>query len=135
MGKIPRKQKDLEKFRKLLRQDDIEAIKSYLDVNAEEKMMDDDKWYTWDEVQEWNEEWNLNRTKSSGYQWYTDDEYEYFLKVIEYRDEKEISPLPFVSKQLIQMILHKRKQDIIENYKSELYNKALENNQIKILES
>lgn len=134
-GKISRKQKDLDKFNKLWRQDDIAEIKTYLDKYAEDKKVDEGQWYTWDEVQEWKEDWNLNRTKSGMNQRYKDAEYEYFLKVIEYRDEKEISPLPFVSKQLIQMILHQRKQDIIENYKSELYNKALEKNQIKIIES
>ena len=62
----------------------------------------------------------------------SDQNYQYFLKVIESRDEGEISPLSYVEERLRQMMLHQRKQIIIEEYKQELYERALNNNVIKI---
>ena len=47
-------------------------------------------------------------------------------------DKGEISPLEYIRPQLNRMYLHKRKQKVIENYKQELYEKALNNNIIKI---
>lgn len=135
-AKIPKGERDIAKFKKQWTKDsELSAILSYIDKHADQMNLDENRWHAWSEISSWYPRWSISRAKNKTHQQQSDEEYEYFLKVLEYRDEKEISPLPFISDQLTQMILHQRKQDIIEKYKSELYNQALENNQIKIMES
>ena len=61
-----------------------------------------------------------------------DSEYEYFLKIVDQEAKGEISPLAYIEKQLVRMLLHKKRGEILESYKQELYEKALNDNTIKL---
>ena len=131
-AKLPDTAKKLDEFYRNWRKNDSLAVHTYLSKNAIDQALDEKRWYTWPQIEEWSEDFSLNMAKNQSDQHISKGDYEYFLKVKEYRAENEISPLPFIKNQMIQMILHKRKQDIIEDFKKELYNKALETNQIKV---
>lgn len=90
------------------------------------------RWYTWAQIEQITQKFNKTKAQRPSSQRIKEGEYEYFLKVIEYRGSKDISPLPYISEQLKQMILHQRKLELLESYKSELYNQAIEDNLIKI---
>ena len=60
------------------------------------------------------------------------DDYYYFLKVLEIKDRKEIAPLPYIREQAAKVILHKRKIDLLAKLNEDLYQRASARNDIKI---
>lgn len=61
----------------------------------------------------------------------TDNSY-YFLKILEVKDEEEIAPLTFIENQAEKVILHKRKIELLQKIKEDLYSRASSQNRIKI---
>lgn len=131
-AKVPDTAKKIDNFYRSWRKNDTEVVDEYLSKNSIEWALDEKRWYTWPQIENWSDQFSLSSAKSAVDQHISDGDFEYFLKVLEYRAEKEISPLPFIKDQLVQMILHKRKQNIIEGYKTELYDKAIQADQIKL---
>lgn len=64
----------------------------------------------------------------------TGEEYQYFLKVFEVRNRREIAPLAFIEEQARKVILHSRKIKLMQQKKQELYNLELRRNNIEIFE-
>lgn len=62
----------------------------------------------------------------------TNDDYYYFLKILEIKDEKEIAPLTYIEEQATQVILHQRKIALLEKIREDLYDRAVSRNLIKI---
>ncbi|HEY9489749.1 MAG TPA: peptidyl-prolyl cis-trans isomerase [Chryseosolibacter sp.] len=64
----------------------------------------------------------------------TDDEsYLYFLKVDEYRISDNVSPLEFVTDEIKNIILNKRKVELAKKLEDEVYENALEHKDFEIL--
>lgn len=100
---------------------------------ASRSVLDTTIWMTWPEITQWSDKFSEDKAITGSYQQIATDNSEIFLKVRERRAPMEYSPLPFVSVQLKQMILHKRKGKLLELKKDELYKEALEADEIKIL--
>lgn len=62
----------------------------------------------------------------------TNDDYYYFLKILDVKDKTEIAPLAFIQEQASRVILHKRKIELLEKLKEDLYQRAVSRNNIKI---
>lgn len=62
------------------------------------------------------------------------EEYQYFLRVFEVRNRREIAPLAFIEEQARKVILHSRKIKLLQNKKEELYKLELRRNNIEIFE-
>ncbi|NND06897.1 MAG: hypothetical protein HKN87_11000 [Saprospiraceae bacterium] len=60
------------------------------------------------------------------------NDYYYFLKVLEIKDRKEIAPLTYIREQAAKVILHKRKIDLLAKLNEDLYQRASARNDIKI---
>lgn len=63
-----------------------------------------------------------------------DDEYQYYLRVFELRNRKEIAPLGFIEEQARKVILHSRKIKLLQEKKEELYNLELRRKNIEIFQ-
>lgn len=63
-----------------------------------------------------------------------DDKYQYFLKVFEVKNRKEIAPLAFIEEQARKVILHSRKLKLMQKKKEELYDLELRRKNIEIFE-
>lgn len=61
-----------------------------------------------------------------------DDEYQYFLRVYEVKNRKEIAPLAFIEDQARKVILHSRKMKILKEKREDLYELEMRKNNIKI---
>lgn len=107
---------DLKEFSNL-------SIRSNLDTTL---------WMNWQQINSWSDKFKVPSSSRSSNQRVSTGNSEIFLKVRESRAIKDFSPLPYVTIQLKQMILHKRKLELLERRKDELYNRALESNEIKI---
>ncbi len=55
-----------------------------------------------------------------------------FLKIYDKLDKGESAPLTYVEEEVALMILHNRKTKILRDFKEELYNSALRNNEIRL---
>lgn len=130
--KIPNDKKGLRSFYRDWRRNKDEETAKYIAENASEKALDEKRWYNWADIEKWNEEFTLSRARKEIDQHVTDGDAEYFLRIKEYKEERSISPQSYINEQLKQMILHKRKLKIIEDYKTELYERAITNNRVQI---
>ncbi len=62
----------------------------------------------------------------------TNDDYYYFLKILDVRDKKEIAPLTFIREQAAKVILHKRKIALLGDLQEDLYDRASSRDNIKL---
>ena len=61
-----------------------------------------------------------------------DSDYQYFLKILDVRKQKEIAPLSFIENQARKVILHRRKIRLLEETKESMYQIALRRNDIQL---
>ncbi len=71
--------------------------------------------------------------KTNPYYETEDDNYYYFLKVDEYRISDNVSPLEFVTDEIKNIILNKRKVELAKKLEDEVYENALEAKEFEIL--
>lgn len=70
--------------------------------------------------------------KSNPYYETSDDTYLYFLKVSEYRISDNISPLEFVTDDIRNIILNKRKVELAKKLEDEVYRKAADEKEFEV---
>ncbi|MEX0884539.1 MAG: peptidyl-prolyl cis-trans isomerase [Cyclobacteriaceae bacterium] len=63
-----------------------------------------------------------------------DDNFSYYFKILEYRLQDQVPPLEFVRDEISKIIVNKRRVEIAEKLKRDIYNKALDNNEFTIYE-
>ncbi|MDZ7880176.1 MAG: hypothetical protein U5L45_21035 [Saprospiraceae bacterium] len=61
-----------------------------------------------------------------------DDNFQYYLKVLGVMNRQEIAPLSFIREQAFKYILHKRKIQLLERKKQEMYDAEIRKNNVKI---
>ena len=137
--KLPLKAPKLRRFRKLFRSEkaeDKEELRSYCVQFALNYSLEDDQWLNFDEI-------IINSPlmaipnkvqflRNNKYHEAKDENGMYFLKINSYKITDEISPAAFVKDQIRNIILHKRKVDLINELEDNIYTKADESNEIEI---
>ena len=61
-----------------------------------------------------------------------DDEFQYFLRIYEVKNRREIAPLAYIEDQARKVILHSRKMKILKEKREDLYDLEMRKNNIKI---
>lgn len=61
-----------------------------------------------------------------------DEGSQYFFKVLEVVSKKEIAPLSYIEDQATKVILHKRKIELLEDRKEQMYKDALRKNNVQV---
>lgn len=136
--KIPRgvKVEDKLKTAFLLKNDkDLTQVNSYAKLYAENFYFDDEQWIYFNELtkdiplKQYNiDNIVLNRTKT----YFSDDEYTYFLNIIDYRLKDEVPPLEFLKPQIKEIILSKRVNNLREKQEKKLLQSIKTKHDIKI---
>ncbi|MEO6036885.1 MAG: hypothetical protein ABIQ93_00645, partial [Saprospiraceae bacterium] len=62
----------------------------------------------------------------------SDGDYRYYYRVLEAVQGKTTAPFDYVREQASKIILHKRKQELLDRWKEDLYQKELRRENIKI---
>lgn len=108
-------------------------LQKYCQNNAEVSMLQMDKWNKWNDIKEImpSKFVNLNTLQSGLNREFADFKYNYFLKIRELVKPNETPPLSFFKIQATKSILHDRKEKIIEQAKSKLYERELKNKSIQ----
>ncbi|MDN5216559.1 peptidyl-prolyl cis-trans isomerase [Fulvivirgaceae bacterium BMA12] len=139
--KLPLKTPKMGRFRKLFRSqkpEDKEELRSYCVQFALNFSLEEDQWLNFDEVivntplmtipnivQFLRYNKNYESRDESGI---------YFLKINSYKISDEVSPVEFVTDQIRNIILHKRKVELINKLEDDIYTKADESNEIEIFD-
>lgn len=61
-----------------------------------------------------------------------DGRFQYYYKLLEWRNPKSVAPLAYVEDQIKKMILYRRKQKLLDDTKEELYNREMRRNNIQV---
>lgn len=138
--KMPIKSKNIQKIRGVLSSNDLSDKKivelGRLSANqAVAYNFDKNAWMTFFDFQHvipvktYNEEFYLKNIKNV---YFTDKEYAYVAKIIESKVTDDISPIDFEYQNIKNIILNKRKVDIISKMRANLIKKAEADNEIEI---
>lgn len=131
--KVPITAPNLDQLRTWWRsndQEDFQKMKDYAARNAAFYMLEDSTWYKIDDVRDQLPKGtNLNASQDLTQR---DNEYQYFLKVMQKKSQKEIAPLTYIQEQAQKVILHKRKMVLLDKRKEELYVRETSKNNVKI---
>lgn len=110
--------------------DNFQKMKDYATQNADFYMLDRSTWYQQSDLKaqlpngtNLNPNQNLNQS---------DENYLYFLTVLEKKSSKELAPLNYIQDQIKKVILHKRKMVLLDQRKEELYERETSKNNVKI---
>ncbi len=125
---------DLEDWWESDQEEDYIKMVDYANKHAEIYMLNDSLWYKLDEISNQLPKGTLTskNLKSGKDLDKKEDDYRYFVKVIEAVDEKKLAPLSYIQEQISKLILHKRKIELIESKKEEIYDRESMRNNVKV---
>lgn len=132
--KIPDNAKRIERFYRNWKKNDTSTMNNYIIENAIFDTSDDDEWHTIDHFLGYlpdNKFKTRDFSKKGDIQKH-DGEFEYFIKVIDYKAQNEIPPLSYVREQMRKVIINYRKKDLLEKIEENLYQNYLKANKIKV---
>ena len=113
---------------------ELRRLENICQKNAVSFLLNDSAWYKLDIIQKEMPEGTVNEAVIRNNREFqlTSDDYYYFLKILEIKDEKEIAPLNYIQSQASKVILHKRKIELLAKVREDLYERAASRNQIKL---
>jgi hypothetical protein len=113
---------------------DEAKLKTLARQKAQIALLDRDKWYKLEEVAAILPKGTLTPDNMGSRREGTlkEGDYRYYYRVLETAQGKSTAPFDYVKEQATRIILHKRKQDLLEKWKEDLYQKELKRENIKI---
>lgn len=63
---------------------------------------------------------------------FSDDNYQYYVRILDWKDPSDIAPLEFVEEEARKVVLRKRITNLLEDKKEEMYERALKNKVIQL---
>jgi hypothetical protein len=136
--KISKSAPGLDKLRKWYKSDnmkDREQLAGYCHQFAENFYLDDNSWLLFDDllkeipIQTYNKELFLQNNR---FVEVADSLHNYFLNIKGFKIRNSLSPLSFEKENIKNIILNKRKLELITKMKQDVYNDALNNKKIEI---
>jgi hypothetical protein len=113
---------------------DEAKLKTLARQKAQITLLDRDKWYKLEEVAAILPKGTLTPDNMGSRREGTlkEGDYRYYYRVLETAQGKSTAPFDYVKEQATRIILHKRKQDLLDKWKEDLYQKELKRENIKI---
>lgn len=114
---------------------DENRLKGFAKQWAAFAMLDREKWYKLEEVAALLPEGTLTSDNIGSRREGTlsDGDFRYYYRVLEVVQGKTTAPFDYVREQASKVILHKRKQELLEKWKEELYQAELRRENVKIV--
>ena len=129
---------ELPKIRRFFNSNILEyrdSVEVYIENLADLYYLDDETWILFDDVLKYvpintyNQEAYLKNHRRIEI---TDDDFVYFVNFSDFKMKDGVSPLSFEKENIRQIIINKRKLDIIGKMRAEIFQSALENNEFEI---
>jgi hypothetical protein len=132
--KIPDNAKRIERFYRNWKKNDTAYIEKYTQENAIFDTKNDESWNTIDHYLSFlpKDKFKTRDFSRKGDIQKHDETFEYFIKVTEFKNQKEIPPLSYVKDQMRKVIINQRKKDLLKKIESDLYQNYLKANKIKV---
>lgn len=135
--KVKRSTPDLQQLKKWFKSEDgvdFERVKLFCAKNKTIHILNEDLWVEYDKlVKELPEDAIGNRhRKQQSILDRMDDDYQYLLQIFEYRDKEDAAPLSQVQDEIRRIILHQRRNQILQNIRKEVYEQAKKNGKFEI---
>lgn len=132
-AKINANKPGIERFYANWKANKMVSAAEYLDRNAEISLLDNDKWYTSDEILSLLPDKITIKSLSTKKEVQTANEgSEYFVKILDYIDKSEDPPLSYVTSNIKKIILHDRKIELLAKLKEDLYQKDINGANVRI---
>ena len=129
------KSKNLKKWYKSNKPDDIESLTDYCHQFAKEYYLSDSSWQYFSSINNklpkfiTEEEYFLENTKGV---WFEDQQYRHYIYIKNYQIKGSISPLALEREKIRNVLLNKNKIQYLKQLEDELYQNALDLKKIKI---
>jgi hypothetical protein len=129
------KSKNLKKWYKSNKPDDIESLSDYCHQFAKEYYLSDSSWQYFSSINNklpkfiTEEEYFLENTKGV---WFEDQQYRHYIYIKNYQIKGSISPLALEREKIRNVLLNKNKIQYLKQLEDELYQNALALKKIKI---
>lgn len=111
----------------------IPALLDYCEKYAEVALLEDSLWYAVEEIASQLPEETLTVGNIGSKREFTqrDEHHQYYFRLFEMKNQKEIAPLSYIEDQARKVILHKRKLQLIEQVKEDIYQRELSDKNIE----
>lgn len=139
--KVPKKAPKIKKIRKFYRstkKEDVEKLTEYVHQFAEKFYLNEDQWLLFDEVLK---EIPIQVSDKKGYLknvQHTEIEDSlsyYFVYIKNYKLEEDVAPLSFEKYNIKKIIINKRKLNLINEIKNDLYQEAIRKKEFEIYDT
>lgn len=135
--KVKRPIPERETFQKawgMTRPDDMASLRTYVQTHAADYLLQDSSWYRQPDIERLLPPGSLNASNVTAGRTlrFTDQEHEYHLRIVHAVTTRESAPLSYVREQVRRYILHKRKIDLLEKIKADIYQRELNGTNVKI---
>lgn len=113
----------------------LDSLRYYCKYNALDFMLASDQWILFEDVlklapiETYNQEVYL---QNNTFVELTDDPIQYYVNFLDFSIKDELSPLSFEKDNIKQMILNRRKSELITKMRKDIFEQALNNNAIEI---
>jgi hypothetical protein len=114
--------------------DNYQQLIAYCNVYAAAHHLEDSTWHKVDEVGMLLPSGVLSADNVSNKREITlrEGDFQYFLRIFEVKNRKEIAPLGYIEDQARKVILHKRKIELLEEKKDHMYELALRRSNVEL---
>ena len=115
----------------------LPSLKEYCDKYAELALLNDSLWYAVDEIAAQLPAGTLTSGNIGSKREFTqrDEHHQYYFRLFELKKRKEIAPLSYVESQARKVILHKRKLQLVEEVKEDIYQRELRDNNVEVYDN
>lgn len=112
----------------------LESLRTYCEQYASLALLDSEKWYKIDELTSILPSGVLSVQTATAKKEIThqSSDFKYYFRIIRVIKSQEPAPLEFAKDQASKIILHRRKQQLLEQWKEQLYQKELRRENIKL---
>lgn len=138
-AKVPKDAPDINSFGRKMRRYDgkqMEDIRAFCYQFADKYSLEDSTWINFDDIiQNTHLAGIPNKIqflKNNKYVESANDDYIYFLKILDYKISEDVSPLSFIKGDIRNIIINKRKVTIKKKLKDEIFNEAKDKNEFEI---
>ena len=113
---------------------DMAALRDYCKKYASVSLLNDSAWFSVNEIARQLPEGTLTPENVGAKREFTqkDDSNQFYFRLFEMKNRREIAPLSYIEDQARKAILHRRKAELLEEVKEDMYESELRRNNIEI---
>lgn len=135
--KVRRNVPNLQQLKKWFKSDkgvDFEQVKLFCAKNKTIHILNEDLWIEYDKIVEALPENSISKRhrEQQAVLDRSDEQYQYLLQIFEYRDKEDAAPLSQVQDEIVRIILHQRRNKILQDLRREVYEKAKQEGRFEI---